>query len=121
MTENAERPSERRLGQDEEQETLYSPSGYGPLDPSRRGRWFVLGGSAVVWTDDEDGAGVAWTRQSPESQEAWQHLQVSSSAGVPAGVAYQLALRIAGDSAGEEQSGELHGAEEAFEALSGEG
>ncbi len=111
-----ERISERRLGQEEEQETLYSTASYDALDPEKEGRWFVHEGKALVWTDDEGGAGIAWTGQTPDNQRIWKHFQVSKLANVPAGVAYQLAMRSLPEEP-EEQGGTLDQANDAFENL----
>lgn len=111
----SEQISERHLGQDEEQETVYEVASYAALAPETEGRWFVLEGKALVWTDDVDGAGIAWVSQTEENQRLWRHFQLSKTAGVPAGVAYQLALNSVGDQ--EEQSGALSGANSAFENM----
>jgi hypothetical protein len=114
-----EKISDRRLGEVEEQETIYSPAAYGLMDPAVEGRWTLLGGGAMLWTDDANGAGVLWLRQTDLTQGLWRHFQLAKSAGVPAGVAYQLAVVKAGPSAAAEKSGPLSGAADQFSAAMG--
>ena len=91
MADETARKEHPDFGIDQEQDLLYSPEAYELLDKSKIGRWFVLEDTAVVWTDDDDGAGISWLRHTEENQRIWQHFQVAKSAGLPAGVAYQAA------------------------------
>lgn len=92
MADETARKEHPDFGIDQEQDLLYAPAGYDVLDREKEGRWFVLEDSAVVWTDDDNGAGVSWLGQTDENQRIWQHFQVAKSAGLPAGVAYQAAF-----------------------------
>lgn len=102
-------------GEDLEQDTVHAPPSYGQLIPENEGRWFVLEDQAVVWTDDMEGAGIAWAAQTDENQRLWKHFSSAKSAGFSAGVAYQLALMSV--EGAEEDTGKLSGASEAFDSM----
>lgn len=104
----------------EYQETIYAPVSYGPLTEGRTGRWFFLEDTAIVWTDDKDGAGIAWLRQTTENQRLWRHFQIAKSAGIPAGMAYQAALDSVQDAEEHEHEGDLSEARDAFNAMTGD-
>lgn len=105
--ETSEAPSTRMRGEVEAQELAFAPPNYDAIDASRRGRWIMLGRDAVIWTDDEDGAGVFWLRRTEAAVKLHQHFRTARSAEVPATTAYQMAAKLVGDEAGPEQSGPL--------------
>lgn len=92
------------------QQLFYTPPSYEQLNQSKLGRWQTAeesGGRFLVWTDDEDGAGVLWEQNGPQAEEVWRNIQLARLAGVSATLAYELAIKKLKTPVGEEGSGLL--------------
>lgn len=84
---------------------------YAPIRPEADGRWRTLLSNnqpvAVVWTDNDAGAGVAWISQTAEVEKLRRHFGDAFEAGTTATLAYQIACDNLGLRFYDEDSGKL--------------
>lgn len=100
------------MDQDQEQSLTWAPEAYAAMDPARRGRWALVGEDAVVWTDDDQGAGVTWLTQTELVNDLRSHFALTRHAGMAPTMAYELALRKAGKEVRHRETGLLSGVDE---------
>jgi hypothetical protein len=100
------------MDQDQDQDLAWAPEAYAPMDPAKRGRWALVGEDAVVWTDDDQGAGVTWLTQTELVDGLRSHFALTKHAGMAPTMAYELALRKAGDEVRHRETGPLSGVDE---------
>jgi hypothetical protein len=97
------------------------PTGYAPLDPTKEGAWRILSEEgrpvALLWSDFEDGAGIAWVEQTDLVMQVRKLLSTMKLMGRPAGIAYAMADTIEGTDFGPDQYGILSDAKSAFSKI----
>jgi hypothetical protein len=104
------------------QDLSYAPPRYLLPEPGLTGAWSVLRNSdgaaiAIAYSDYNQAAGIMWIQQPDEVTRVDQFFQTMRAANVPAGPAYDSAIRLPDVTFDEEQYGDLAGALELYNGM----
>lgn len=94
------------------QDLSYAPTRYLGPEAGQNGAWSTLRNTngdviAVAYSDYDQAAGISWVQQPDEVTQVSDFFSQMKAAGIPAGAAYDAAVRLPGITFDEEQYGDL--------------
>jgi hypothetical protein len=107
------------------QDLSYAPPRYLLPEPGRNGAWSVLRGDsgqpiAVAYTDYNLAAGILWVQQPDQVTQIDSFFRTMKQGDIPAGTAYDAAVRLPGIQFDDEQYGDMSGVIAAFNTMAQE-
>jgi len=102
----------------------YPEMGYASYDESKDGMWRTFSETegedpiAILWTDNDQGTGVVWTKQTEKALRIFKMLIVMKMRGEPAPSAFNIMSRIVEGHYGEIEDGPLSKVSDKFWEMS---